>query len=391
MTLWRLLNEDMKIGVMLRNLNEKGGIVVYTVNLLRELLRIDQGNEYYFLYNDSNLLGRYSQYKNVREIVLSAPNKLLWDQVAVPRAARRYGFDLIFNPKLSVPLLGGTRSVFVLHGAEQFAVAPVFKWHDRIYVRLTMPLFCRKAAAIISTTYQGRDEIARYLKVDRRKIHPIYESYNELCRPMSAAETEPVRRRYDLPERFALFVGGLSPLKNFGNTLRAYRLLRQEFDHKLVVVGFLRWKFQKDLELINELGLRDEIRFTGFVPDEDIPAFYNLADLLVFPSLYEGFGIPALEAMACGCPVVTTRTGCTPEVAGDAAILVDPYSPANIFDGMRQILLDNELRGRLRRRGFERVKHFSWEKCAGETLALFRSLGEERHEKEALVLSSAGH
>jgi glycosyltransferase involved in cell wall biosynthesis len=193
---------------------------------------------------------------------------------------------------------------------------------------------------------------------------------------LDAAATSAVKSKYSLPEQFILFVGGITPLKNFGNLLKAYRKLQSRFPHKLVVVGFNRWKFSKDLEVVNELGLRDKIVFCGFVPDEDLPAFYNLASLFAFPSLYEGFGIPVLEAMACGCPVVTTKTGCSPEVAGDAALLADPYDPDAIANAMGKVLIEESFRKSLIERGFARAEQFSWRKCASQTLALFESVGE---------------
>jgi glycosyltransferase involved in cell wall biosynthesis len=171
-----------------------------------------------------------------------------------------------------------------------------------------------------------------------------------------------------------LFVGGLSPLKNFGNLLRAYEKVYKMFPHKLVFTGFKRWKFSKDLQLVDQLGLHDHVLFTDFIPDEDIPAMYNLADLFVFPSLYEGFGMPVLEAMACGCPVLTTETGCSPEVAGDAALLVDPYAPDKIAEAIQRLLTDEQLRQGLIEKGLVRAKQFGWERCARETLALFESL-----------------
>jgi glycosyltransferase involved in cell wall biosynthesis len=202
----------------------------------------------------------------------------------------------------------------------------------------------------------------------------IHEAFNPLCQPLDRAATQEVRAKYQLPDSFILFVGGLNPLKNFSNLLYAYHRLQADISHQLVVVGFNRWKFAHDLELVDKLGLHDRVRFIGFIPDEEIPAFYTLADVFAFPSLYEGFGIPILEAMACGCPVVTSKTGCGPEVAGEAASLVDPYSPSDIAKAISALLTDGVLRQRLRELGLKRAGQFSWPKCAQQTLALFQSL-----------------
>ena len=177
-----------------------------------------------------------------------------------------------------------------------------------------------------------------------------------------------------MPKKFILFISGLTPLKNFGRVMRSFDILAEKYDYNLVVTGFKKFKFEEDLKQIEEIKHKDKIKFCGFIPDEDLPAFYNLANLFIFPSLYEGFGLPVLEAFACGCPVVTTKTGCTKEVAGEAAILADPYNIKEIAEKMELVLTDSKLREELIKKGFERIKHFSWEKCAAETIKVFHSL-----------------
>ena len=164
-----------------------------------------------------------------------------------------------------------------------------------------------------------------------------------------------------------------SPLKTLGRTLKAFSQLNVGLRH-LVVLGFKRWKFQKDLDLVRELNLEKRVHFVGFVPDEDLPAFYNRAEVLLFPSLYEGFGIPLLEAMACGCPVVASMTGCSPEVAGGGAELVDPYDVESIRAGTERVLRDESLRQSMIAKGLQRCKDFSWNKTAAATLELFESI-----------------
>lgn len=365
----------MKIGVMLRHWGERGGIAVYTENVLNGLFSIDKNNQYVLIYRRSDQLGRFAGLPNVTEKVVHAPNKLWWDQVSVPRLARKEGLNLIYNPKLSVPLLTRCKTVLVMHGADQFATAHAFKWSDRVYFTIANWLYCKRASAIITMTNLGASDIARYMGADSKKIHVINEAYNEHCRVLENDRLIESRSKYSLPERFILYLGGIDPTKNIGNLLRAYASIRKSFPHKLVFVGFNRLKFAEDLRLIDTLGLRNDVVFTGFVPDEDVPVMYNLADLFIFPSFYEGFGIPVLEAMACGCPVVTTKTGCSPEVAGGAAILVDPHSPDEIADAAQRVLTDEALRANLVEKGLQRAQQFSWEKCASETLALLEEVG----------------
>lgn len=373
----------MNIGVMLRSIGEPGGISVYSRNLLDSLLPMDSSNTYRLLYRHPEDRGRYAGMENVEEVVLAAPSKVVWDQVVVPLHAARHDIDVLFHPKLTVPLLAPCNTVLVMHGAEQFVVPDVFQWYDRLYFSLANPLYCRAASAVVVMTDQGAEDVVEYMGADPARVHAIPESYNEDCAPLTESEARRRTGEYDLPERFILFVGGITPLKNFGNLLRAYRRICGDVPHQLVAAGFKRWKYSEDFALIEELGLEERVHFLGFVSDRELVGLYNRAEVFVMPSLYEGFGMPALEAMACGCPVVTTRTGCSPEVTGDAALLVDPYDPGNIADRIKRVLTDPETRRRLVERGFRRSREFSWDKCARETLELFHSLGDEEVAAEA--------
>jgi len=366
----------MKIGMMLRNLGELGGIYVYTVNLIEELLKLDKSNQYIFFYNDPKFLGRYAQYKNVTERVVKLPGKLLWDQIAIPRAVKREKIDLLFNPKLSIPLFVNCKTVLIYHGAEQFAVPEIFKWYDRIYFKIMTKYYFAKADAVISTTRKGCKDLARLIGTDEKKIKPIYESHHKRFQIIEdPKQLKKIRQKYSLPEQFILFVGGITPLKNLGNLLRAFKEIKNKLSNlQLVVVGFKRWKFKKDISLIKQLKLEDKVIFTGFVPDDDLPAIYNLAHLYILPSFYEGFGIPVLEAMSCGCPVITSTTGCSSEVAGDAAVLVDPRNAKNIATKIYDVAVNEKLRKTMIEKGMTRSKEFSWEKCGLETLSLFESL-----------------
>lgn len=375
----------MKIAVMLRHAGTPGGIQTYTRNIVESLLEVDDSNEYFLLFSSTDHLGQYEGRPRVVEKVIRAPSRLLWDQVAVPRFARAQGIDLIFNPKLSVPLFTRCKTVLVMHGAEQFAVPWAFQWYDRLYFEIFNRLYCRFASAIIVMTRTGLHDINRYMGADPEKMRVIYESYNERCRRLDRVETAQVKQKYDLPNQYMLFLGGMHRRKNFRNVLHAFHRVQDRIPHTLVVVGFVRWGGSEELAVVDELGLRDRVRHVGYVDDDEVPAFYNLAELFVFPSFYEGFGMPVLEAMACGCPVIASRTGCSPEVAGGAAALVDPYSHEEIAESMLAVLGDEDTARRMIAAGLERVKSFSWRRCAEETIDWFEALvaGEERASADA--------
>jgi len=363
----------MKIGIMLRHINELGGIVVYTKNLIENLLEIDKKNEYVFLYNTYSLMGTYSKYKNVKEVVINIPNKLLWDQIGVPKAVKSEKIDIIFNPKLSIPVFAPSKKVFTLVGLEQFTLPNIFKWYDRIYFCIMTPLFCRRANAIIVMTNTGKKDLIKYLNVNSNKIKVIYGSYHKRFEVKKNIENLLViKQKYNLPEKYIFFIGGITPLKNFSNVIKAFKIIKKKVPVRLVVAGFKRWKYAKDIDLINKLNLQNDVINLGFIQDDDLPYLYNLAQCLIFPSLYEGFGIPILEAQACGCPVITSKTGCTPEVSGGAALLVDPYNCEEIAQAIYDILNNRDLREKLIANGLENVKNFSWSKTAEQTLQLFK-------------------
>ncbi|MDM7916647.1 MAG: glycosyltransferase family 1 protein [Candidatus Eisenbacteria bacterium] len=371
-------SRPLRIGVLLRHIEEKGGIAVYTKNLLETLFRIDETNSYLLLYSRPSQRGRIALGPRVTEHLLTFPTKLLWDQIRVPVFAARRSIDLIFQPKLSIPMLGRFARVFTLHGAEQFEAPEAFAAGDRLYTRLAMPLYCRRADAVLLGTETAARSAAAHLGVDPSRFVAIPLAAHSRFRPVGREEALAVAARYGVAPPYLLFVGGLAPLKNFGNLLRAFASIAKGRPHLLLAPGFLRRAWSADLALLEELGLAGRVRFPGFVPDEDLPALYSLADLLVLPSLSEGFGIPIVEAMACGCPVVATRAGGCPEVAGDAAVLVDPRDPAAIAGGILRVLEDPALREDLIARGLQRASQFCYERTARETLALFERIAAAR-------------
>ena len=367
----------MKIGIMLRHINELGGIVVYTKNLIENLLEIDKKNEYVFLYNTSSLMGTYSKYKNVKEVVINIQNKLLWDQIGVPKVVKSEKIDIIFNSKLSIPLFAPSKKVFTLVGLEQFALPNIFRWYDRMYFRIMIPLFCRRANAIIVMTNTGKNDLMKYLNVSRNKIEVIYGAYHKRFEITKNIENLLViKQKYNLPEKYIFFIGGITPLKNFSNILKAFKIIKKKIPAKLVIAGFKRWKYAKDIDSINKLNLQNDVIPLGFVQDNDLPYLYNSAQCLIFPSLYEGFGIPILEAQACGCPVICSKTGCEPEVSGGAALLVDPYNYQEIAQAIYDVLNNRDLREKLIADGLENVKNFSWSKTAEQTLQLLKKISQ---------------
>jgi glycosyltransferase involved in cell wall biosynthesis len=364
----------MKIGIMLRHLTDTlGGVVGYSHNLLQGFLRQGPEHHYHLFYASQDRLGSYAQHSNVTEHVLNASNKFIWDQWQMPRAAKALELDIIFNPKLSVPLFSSVKRVFVLR-PEQFTQPELFPWFDRRYFKFFIPRYCRASARVIAPTEQARQDIIQYVGVSPKRMVTVHEACGEhFFAPPLEGDEKRVREKYELPQRFVLFVGALTPLKNFERLVEAFAQVQPKHDLKLVVVGFGRWKFEEDVAFAQKHAVAEHLHFPGFVDDEDLPAVYRMAECLFFPSIYEGFGIPICEAHATGCAVVTTKRGCCPEVAGEAAELVDPFDVSDMARGLDLVLSDKALRERLVSLGRERVQHFRFDRCARETLQVFAS------------------
>lgn len=354
---------DVRIAIMWRHFWEKGGIGVYTDAVIRNLLQQDDRNDYILLVPPG---ARPSfAFPNLRRIEVTGRTRWSWDQWAVPRVAAREQADLVFNPKLSVPLHGPFATAFALHGMEQIVQARSFPRLDRLYVKATMPRYCRRADAILCPSERVKAEIAERMRVRPERIHVTpYGVGDRFLRAISPDQLLRVRERYGLPARYLLFVGGVTPLKNLPTMFRAMARLKDRIPHTLVLSGFTRWKSAGGLELLAPLALTDRVINVGWVDDGDQPALYRLASALLLPSLYEGFGFPVVEAMACGCPVITSTEGSLPEVAGGAALLVHPMDDEALADAVRQVVEDPERARQLAALGLQRAQSFRWDRTA---------------------------
>ena len=359
----------MRLGIMLRHIQEKGGVVTYSHNLIKGFLRTGPENQYHLLYNDQGSKGIYRGFENVEEHVIPGRSRLWWDQSLVPKAANQLGLDLIFNPKLSVPLLGKQKKILVMR-PEQFVHPEIFPWKDRRYFKLFVPRFCKAADRIIAPANISARHIVKYIGADAEKVVTVTEACGDhYFEPGPKAEVlGEIKEKYRLPDEYILFVGGLTPLKNFTRLVKAFARVYKKHHIPLVVVGFNRWSYEHSMEHAQNHDISREINFPGFVSEEDLPHIYRMAKVLFFPSIYEGFGIPICEAFATGCPVVTTKRGAPPEVAGDAAVLVDPYDVEDMASGLDSVLSDNEKEKQLIEKGRERAQLFRFDRCARETL-----------------------
>jgi glycosyltransferase involved in cell wall biosynthesis len=364
----------MRIAIMLRTLDEHGGISVYTRNLVRALLDQPTAHEYLLLYRGASGVGTFGQHERASEHVLPARSKAVWDQFTVPRACRRLQADVLLNPKFTLPLLSGCPGVMVLHGGDWYLpnAAQFYGRLDRLYIRMFMPLYLRKAAGIISVSRLTTEDFQRIFGFPEGRIQTVYFGpAPHFGRVTDAAKLQAVRERYGLPERFILTlskVGG-AERKNLQGLLQGYARVHGQVPHKLVVGGKGCERFRDDFS-IPDSGWGRDVLFPGWLDQADLPAIYSAADLFLYPSNQEAFPIPITEALTCGTPIVTSRANGLEELAGDAALLVDPNDTDEIAAAVRSVLTDATLAARLQEAGLARASIFSWESCARQTLSV---------------------
>ena len=274
-----------------------------------------------------------------------------------------------------LPKLTQARSVFTLHDVAYRLYPQYHLLQNRLYLTLMMPRFLARADAVICVSeHTRRDALRYYPRLDPAKIHVIPEGVEPHFRPPAhLAELAPIRAKYGLPERFILYVGTIEPRKNLPTLLEAYAVLRQHLPEVgLVIVGGKGWLYESFFQALKRLGLEQHVKLTGYVPEADLPKIIACARVFAYPSEFEGFGLPPLEAMACGVPVACSNASSLPEVVGDAGLLLPPHDGHAWQSALYNLLTDVELRSDLRERGLARARQFTWEETARRTLEVYQ-------------------
>jgi glycosyltransferase involved in cell wall biosynthesis len=253
--------------------------------------------------------------------------------------------------------------VITVHDLSFLFYPQGFRALNRSYLQLLTRLSARRARRVIAVSHSTKRDLVQHYRLLPDKVDVIHNGVDASFRPLPADQVAAFRTRAGLPDRFVLFVGTLEPRKNVARLIEAYAQLPKERP-PLMLVGGRGWLYDDIFARVEALDLSDEVRFVGYVPAEDLPCWYNAAELFVYPSLYEGFGLPPLEAMACGTAVITSTASSLPEVVGEAGLLVDPAEPAALAMAMEQILSDRELRETVRAAGRVRAQGFSWKETA---------------------------
>lgn len=345
----------------------------YSLHLIRDLLALDGGHHYRLYFNRPPSPELFTSGQNWEPRVMPFPR--LWTHVRLSWEMACRSPDALFVPAHVLPIVHPRRSVVTVHDLGYRHYPAAHRPWDRLYLDLSTHYHIRVAAHILADSRATRDDLIREYDADPARIIVVYPGVDETLRRVDdPAAIAAVRAKYGIPGEYALYVGTLHPRKNLVRLIEAFSALESS-TLKLVIAGQKGWLYDSIFARVRELGMEQRVIFPGYVADADLPALLSGARVFAFPSLYEGFGFPVLEAMACGVPVVCSNVSSLPEVAGDAALLVDPLDTRAWATALEQALMDEELRAELIRRGHAQVRRFSWRRAAEETLRVLERVG----------------
>ncbi len=360
----------------------------YSLEIIRHLLHLPEASAHQWrLYTDRTLPTPFfvaatpEQNVSLDIEICHLPRQRLWTHRALSRQVVRHPPDVLFVPAHVLPFVGSPRrlppSVVTIHDLGYHRFPQAHSHFQRIYLPWSTRWSAWAASALIAVSHATALDLQHYYNTPPQKITVIHEATNW---PIAAWSTQEVRAHYPLPATYALYVGTLQPRKNLSRLIRAYHQLlqRSSIGWNLVLAGASGWESGALKQIVVDLHLTDRVHFLGYVADEALPALYAGAHFFCFPSLFEGFGLPILEAQTHGVPVMSANNSSLPEIAGDAAILVDPTDVDAIADAMLQLSQDEPLRQRLITAGYANIKRFSWAKAARETLAVLENAARRR-------------
>jgi glycosyltransferase involved in cell wall biosynthesis len=379
----------MRIGIDYTAAVQQGaGIGRYTRNLIRALADLDSQNQYtLFLaggWGGGDGLGRWPSNFRMRSVALSDRwMHVLWQRLRLPVPIQVITgpLDLYHSPDFVLPPTGRTPAILTVHDLSFLRVPQFFVVGFREYLEGAVSRAVKNARHILADSESTRRDLVELMDVSSERINVLYPGVESRFRPIKDAELlSTIRARYALPERFILGLSTLQPRKNFDGLIKSFHRLLQTRRSKpetenlhLVIGGAKGWMYEDILALVKHLQLEGRVHFAGFVADQDLPTLYSLALAFAFPSWYEGFGLPVLEAMACGTPVVAADNSSLPEVVGQAGIMVGAGDTDALSDALGRLVCNDSLRSRLVAAGHEQASRFTWEVAAERLLAVYES------------------
>ncbi|MEO6454285.1 MAG: glycosyltransferase family 1 protein [Ginsengibacter sp.] len=380
--------KHLRIGIDVRLLTYRRGIGNYVYNLLQELSKIDEQNEY-ILYGNNKKAARFiPDNPRFKFEVIGPALYPLWEQIVLPYHVKRDKIDVLHCPANAGPLwlTGKTKLVITIHDIMYMLPRSIlssspslYQNLGRKYLKWVVPTVAKRAAKVITISNYSKSDILKHIPINKNKIHVIYEAPGPNFRELNVLSKQDSIKRFGLSPLYILSFGALDPRKNTALVIEAFSKfrLKSKSSHQLVIVGLSEMQKQYFLKQITTLGISSSVILLGFVSEEELVALYNGAYLLLYPSLYEGFGFPILEAMACGTPVISSAVTSIPEIAGEAAILVNPTDIEAIAEAIHRLTKDKPFREKLILMGYSRASEFSWAKAAKESLEVYTKIGND--------------
>jgi len=364
----------MNIGIDASRANKphKTGVEWYSYHLIEEFKKIDKEN-HYFLYTDKPLQGELAKCPdNFQECILSWPFSRFWTlgRLSWEMLAGKYQPDVLFVAAHTLPLIAPKRAVVTIHDIGFEHYPDLYPWADKIYHRFAFQVIKFLADKIITVSNYSKKDIVDFYKINEKKIDVVYNGYDSNKYRVQETNKE-ILKKYNISSDFILFIGRLEEKKNTPRLIEAFGEFKKrnpEDKHQLVLVGKSGFGFDRVVQNIKKYNLEKDVVLPGWLSDDDLPLLLNSARAFVFPSLFEGFGIPVIEAMACGCPVICSNKTSLPEAAGEAALMFDPFKVEEIVSRLEQVLHNETVQESLRAKGLQQASNFSWNKCARETL-----------------------
>ena len=374
----------MKIGIDISPLcKSRTGVAMYIYYLVRSLTEIDSKNTY-FLYANKSISLDFPLPKNffIRPAQIPLPQFQAWFHLGLPFLFRRDKLDIFHGSNFLIPHFAGCKTVSTVFDLSSIVLASQHKLFHRLSHMMFLRSSMKRASKLLAISEATRDEICRiFPQYSEKTITTLLAASPEFFPITEDSLLQKVQKKYKLPKRFILYVGTLEPRKNIFGLLQAFNKVKDKIPQKLVVAGGKGWKFSSIFDYIKQNSLEDSVVFTGYISQNDLPVLYSLAELFAYPSFYEGFGLPVIESMACGTPVITSNRSSLAEVAGDSALLIDPDSPNDIGEKLLNLSNDPDLRLKLTEAGLERAKCFSWKHTAQETLKVYQQLANQERQK----------
>lgn len=353
------------------------GDATYWRGLITGLSQINSDNEFLLYLHDKLQTPEKPLSPNMRYTLLQGLNWRIWSAYSFPKALKRDRAS-VAHVQYSIPPFAPCPVITSIHDVSFKRHPEFFSPKDCFILDMGVRLSKHRAARILALSEYTKAEICELYSINENRVDLVYPGVDSLFRPCDREESlELVSAKYNITDPFVLTLGVIQPRKNLSRLLKGFAALKQDRDvrHKLVIVGKYGWMEENLTRTIADLGLTGEVLLTGYAPYEDLPYLYSGADLFVYPSVYEGFGLPPLEAMCCGTPVITGNRSSLPEVVGDAGIMVDPYKPEAFADAISRVLVDESLHADMSRKGLEQSRKFSWERTARQVDAIYRETG----------------